>query len=386
MPRRHHLRPDDPGTALVRLEELLVAGSGDDAFEAAFQLLLARAAATSDLPFSPGPTPADTARTLDALVRSAEDRWPGILGPRVNLEPEHLDVCVRVLASVPMDGVRFEDLDALVEHLVARQSRGSKGQFFTPRHVVEACVRMALPGAGETVLDPACGSGAFLVHAARGHLVGVDHDPRAVRVARALLLLAGVPGRIHRANSLVDPIPCVPDLILTNPPFAGEVQEPSVLSRFTLHRPGRRTERDVLFLERCVTLLPPGGRLVIVLPENKLGAKAFDGVREWLLRQVRVVAVLALGHHTFAPHTSQKTCVLLAVRRPQPLPWLPPDEPILFLVSEREGKDAGGRILPRADASPGAPHWQRVDHDLEDAVDRFHAFVQEQGIPWGARP
>ena len=301
-------------------------------------------------------------------------------------------------------------MDALFEHLVGRAAKGSKGQFFTPRHVVEAVVRMVAPAAGETVCDPACGSGGFLVHALRhapdaaGRAWGFDLDPRALQVARALLVIAGdADAHLQRLNSLLPPAtghgPSIDaavrgtpaeagfDCVLTNPPFAGEVREPALLAGYDLARTdGRRNERDVLFAERCARLLRPGGRLAVVLPANKVGGRQYAFVREWLLRELRVVAVLGLGRHTFEPHTSQKAEVLLAVRRDRPAD--PADvarERILLLTSERDGKDAAGAVVTRADAPAAGPLWDRADHDLGDAVDAFTAFVAEERIAWGPR-
>src|SRR6185312_43885 len=98
----------------------------------------------------------------------------------------------------------LEVLDGFFEFLVSRGEKGAKGQYFTPRHVVELCVRMLRPAAHERVLDPACGSGGFLIHAlnyvrshhgimgehdirryCESHLWGFDMDARAVRVAKA---------------------------------------------------------------------------------------------------------------------------------------------------------------------------------------------------------
>ena len=69
-------------------------------------------------------------------------------------------------------------------------------------------------------------------------------------------------------------------------------------------------ERDILFIERCIQLLKPGGRLAIVLPHNKVAADSLAFVREWLLRKARVLAVVGLGRNTFLPHTHQKASVL----------------------------------------------------------------------------
>jgi type I restriction enzyme M protein len=173
------------------------------------------------------------------------------------------------------------------------------------------------------------------------------------------------------------------DVVLTNPPFAGEIREHGLLEGYELYRPGRRIERDVIFLERCVRLLRPGGRMGIVLPHNKLGASAWTYAREWLLRHVHVVAVLSLGRNTFLPHTHQKADVLFGIKRLRP-EAPSPDEEIQFLLSERAGKDSKGKILARAHSAPSDPAWTRADHDLGDVVEGFRAFVGMNKIAWGA--
>jgi len=282
-------------------------------------------------------------------------------------------------------------------------------------------VRIVDPAPGESVLDPACGSAGFLIHALRhvcgtapatepaGYaardLWGADFDARAVQVARAMMVVAGDgQANLFRLNSLLTPgaaegrepvtEPVVEDVaagrlaasggfdvIMTNPPFAGDVREPGLLGRYELAGRGSRTERDVLFLERCVGLLRPGGRMAIVLPHGKLGAPGLAYLRAWLLRQVQVVAVLGLDRYTFLPHTSQKAAVLFARKRARPAQH-PPDEPVLFLVSERAGKDSAGGLVSRPGAGAGEPSWLRVDHDLADVVDVFGKFVAEHGVEW----
>jgi type I restriction enzyme M protein len=319
-------------------------------------------------------------------------------------------------------------MDGAFEYLVARSAKGSKGQYFTPRHVIDCCVQIANPRVDELVIDPASGSGGFLIHAllhvaqagasdpaeyAGKNLWGFDFDQRAVQVAKALMLLAG-DGKtnLYRANSLITsgrsqglltedeadgPLMGVEDVlrtrfgrsfkgfdvVLTNPPFAGEIRESALLEAYDLYRPGRRIERDIIFLERCVHLLRPGGRIGIVLPHNKLGASAWMYAREWLLRQMRVVAVLGLGRNTFLPHTHQKADVLFGVKRQRPEDP-PPGEEILFLISERAGKDSKGKVVERPGSAPMDPTWTRADHDLDEVVEVFKDFVSRADVPWGA--
>jgi type I restriction enzyme M protein len=398
MAKRHRMVAGDWESMFGRLQELVLAGSGEDDFQEIWRLVLAKLLAETrgDVTFAPGVTPAGTAEAISALLADAAERWPGILAgpPRSSLGDEHLHVCVEALSAHRILGTSLEVMDGAFEFLMTRTSKGAKGQFFTPRHVVDACVRIVKPRAGERIADPACGSAGFLMQAFRHvgdpgapDLWGFDFDQRAVDVGRALMLIAG-DGRsnVLRANSLATgPIEealggnAEFDAILTNPPFAGEVREPELLAGYELARGGGRVERDVLFLERCVRLLRPGGRLAIVLPHNKVAAGPWSPAREWLLRHVRVVAVLGLGRHTFQPHTGQKASVLFAERRPEPLP-APPDEEILFLVSEREGKDARGRVVERAGAREGQSLWERADHDLDACVEAFDAFAAERGL------
>jgi type I restriction enzyme M protein len=380
--KRHTIVAGEWESVFGRLQELVLANSGEDDFQEIFKLVVAELYAELE-------GEELSAETVDGLIAAACDRWPGILpeGSRSLLADEHLRVCVEALAGHRLLDAGLEVMDNAFEFLVSRTAKGSKGQYFTPRHVIEACVRIVKPRAGETVADPACGSGGFLVHAllhggTADRLWGFDFDQRAVEVSHALMLLAG-DGRSHiaRANSLLPgSIPGELDVILTNPPFAGEVQEPELLAAYELARPGGRTERDILFLERCVELLRPGGRLAIVLPHNKFAGGQWSAAREWLLRRMRVVGVLGLGRHTFQPHTGQKASVLFAQKRVEPLGAPPAGERVLFMVSEREGKDARGRVLTRPGAEAGAPMWDRVDHDLEACVARFDAFAREDGL------
>lgn len=435
MAQRHVLQPGDLQSIFGRLEELVLANSGEDEFEEIFKLLVAKlfaeTAPDGAIPFGVRASPAETAVALDRLIAAASNRWKGIImgDPRSRLTPEHLTVCVKAIESETLLDAGLEVLDGAFEYLVARSAKGSKGQYFTPRHVIDCCVQIADPSIGELVIDPACGSAGFLIHTllhvgqdknadlaeyASKNLWGFDFDQRAIQVAKALMLLAGDgQTNLYRVNSLLtpkrtrslldaagegEPLLSIEDVtrtrigrsfkgfdvILTNPPFAGEIREGDLLESYDLHRPGRRIERDILFLERCIQLLRPGGRIGIVLPHNKLGGSAWTYAREWLLRQLQVVAVLSLGRSTFLPHTHQKADVLFGVKRRRP-EAPSPDEEILFLLSERAGKDSTGRLVERSDSSPTEPAWVKADHDLDEVVSAFRKFVADGELDWAPR-
>ena len=439
MAKRHWNREGDLESLFLRLEELVLANSGEDEFEVVFKLLIAKLwdEQSGKRPrFRTRETDAATYGAICGLLREAESAWPGILGtdhtPR--LSPAHLQVCVEALARHTVLANDLQALDGFFEYLVSRGAKGAKGQYFTPRHVVELCVRLLRPGRNESVCDPGCGSGGFLLHAmkfvrqreglsaaavreyCRRHIWGFDIDGRAVRVAKALMLIAGDgSANLVRLNSLLQPgmgglfqLPGETaeddgpltiedvcrgrrrrhvgfDVILTNPPFAGEVRERHLLDGYAVSSGWKRMERDILFMERCVRLLRPGGRLAIVLPHNKFAGSAFRHVRDWLLGEAQVLGVVSLGRNTFLPHTHQKASVLLARRREKG-DRRKPTERVFFAVSQSSGKDSKGRYVVRKGATTTMTLWERVDHDFNAIVGAFHDAESERQIDRSSNP
>jgi type I restriction enzyme M protein len=429
MSKRHSNRVGDLESLFLRLEELVLANSGADEFEEIFKLVIAKLwDERSERPtrFKAHNSQSETAKAICSLLREAGKAWPGVLAdPEPALAHEHLEVCVEALARHVIADQDLPVMDGLFEFLVARTAKGAKGQYFTPRHIVEFCVRMTRPTSNDLILDPACGSGGFLIHALnyirtheglspealRGlcakNLWGFDMDARAVRVAKALMILAGDGStNLLRLNSLLMPSMaglfssnggddlsltvediCRSrfrrhkgfDLILTNPPFAGEVRERHLLDNYTLGKRKPRIERDILFVERCVRLLKPGGRLAIVLPHNKFAANALAPLRQWVLKNARVLAVVGLGRNTFLPHTHQKASVLF-LRRNLPDENPARDYPIFFAISERDGKNSKGQILFRNGVAEQEPFWDRVDHDLEEVVEGYRDFCRAEAL------
>lgn len=446
MPRRNLAAPEDFAGLFLRLEELVLANSGEDEFEEIFKLVCAKLwdeLKYGSTRFRLKETPRDTAEQIDRLLAEAIAAWPGIFSPltRSNLTPEHLAICVEVMARKSISDSGLEVMDSAFEYLVSRTSKGAKGQYFTPRHVVEFCVRMLKPTRDDLICDPACGSAAFLIHALRWvypsalsgnlsaidrakikeycehHLWGFDFEQRAAKVAKALMLVAGDGNaNIIKLNSLIKPsgqknlfsragLPLTPsqgsspltiedvmrlrvpgfegfDIVMTNPPFAGEVREHDVLTGYELYRlRSTRLERDALFLERCIDLLRPGGKLAIVLPDNKVSSTLYDFLREWLVKKAKILTVVGLPRGMFMPHTSQKASIVFLQRRVKP-GQTDPGEPIFFAVSERSGKDSRGNPMylaqHRSDNTRTGP-WERLDHDLDAILREYESFTARAG-------
>jgi type I restriction enzyme M protein len=289
------------------------------------------------------------------------------------------------------------------------------------------------PKPTERILDPACGPGGFLIHAlnwvmeqyfaprfrqdlsrkkleyATARLYGIDFDTRLARVAKAMMLIAG-DGRtnIYRVNTLdprewtnrLDGLAAAIqessfDVVLTNPPFAGNVGQPEILSWFDLsfrgnptqNRRAARMSRDLLFIERCLRFLKPGGRMAIVLPQGTLNNVNMHYVRSWLMERARILAVIGLHANTFKPFTNTKTSVLF-VQRLHDEEQIRSDYPIFMAVNTIGLKDNSGNYIRALDGEGQLILDQDgrglVQHDFDQIADGFRAFASAQGLPFAS--
>ncbi|MBD2306575.1 N-6 DNA methylase [Chroococcidiopsis sp. FACHB-1243] len=430
MAKRHHNQKGNLQSLFLRIEELVLANSGEDEFEEVFKLLIAKLwdERSQQSKFHRYSTDEATFEAITKLMQQAEKEWSGVLDEvKSKLTPEHLSICVDAISKHTISNDSFDVIDSFFEFIVSKSAKGSKGQYFTPRHVVELCVRILQPASYETVLDPACGSGGFLLHTlsfvrknegldsveelqrfCSEKLWGFDIDARATRVAKALMLLAGDgSSNIIRLNSLLksdmvglfnhtdepnltieDVCRCRMkrhkgfDVILTNPPFAGEIREKHFLNCYTVANKKHRVERDILFIERCLELLKPGGRLAIVLPHNKFAGNSFEFLREWILKKARVLAVIGLGRHTFLPHTHQKASILF-LQKNRLSTKITVDYNIFFAISEKDGKNSKGQFILRETSSDMDSVWDAVNHDFSEIAENFARFLIQENIKFG---
>jgi type I restriction enzyme M protein len=369
-------------SVFLRIEELILASSGADAFEVAFSLSLARLYAKRS-----GQSRDDARsvgrRETETLLREARRAWPG-LGAlvRIPIPDETLRAVVELLDCAGLDE-DAEGVDALFEQLVTRVGKGQKGQFFTPRHVVDFAIGALALADGERFVDPACGSGAFVLHAraaARVDAWGYDIDARAVRVAKLLAIAGGFDADRFAQKDSLSPATRVrvppADVVATNPPFAGA---PDARGFEVANLGGAAMERDGLFLERCLGWLAPRGRLAIVLPHGKVASPAWTKLRAWTVERARVYAVVSLPVETFLPHTSQRTVLLLAKKRAAG-ETPSPEERIFFGISTRAGRDKSGEpVLSQAFAGI-RPSWRDHDHDLAELAGPLSVFLEREGF------
>jgi type I restriction enzyme M protein len=211
------------------------------------------------------------------------------------------------------------------------QSAGNAGEYYTPRAVTQFMVEMVNPQLGETVLDPACGTGGFLTctiehvrkqvktpeqeRKLQASLRGFEKKPLPHMLATTNMLLHGIddPSFITRGNLLARPLrdygaKDAVHCIVTNPPFGG-MEEDGIEDNFP--QPFRTRETADLFLSLIIKLLRRDGRAGMVLPDGSLfGEGVKTRIKEHLLLECNLHTIVRLPNGVFNPYTGIKTNLL----------------------------------------------------------------------------
>ena len=466
---------------ILEMEDEVLANAGVDVFEELFKLIFTKLYDEMEggrdrkrhLVFKNyGDTETELKTKIQKLFNQAKTRWEGVFsdGANIELTPSHLAVCVASLEGVKLFNSNLEVVDEAFEYLINKSSKGEKGQYFTPRYIIDMCVKMLNPQKHETLIDPAAGSCGFPVHAIfhvwesilqeecldKSHLFtiekkpvqcedyvhekvfAIDFDEKAVRVGRTLNLIAGdgqtnvlhlntldyerwnektveeawldVYGegwkRLRKLRAAKNENRDFQfDIVMANPPFAGDIKETRILAKYDLastvsldkvknvdptdknivDAPDRtptfpealnasptviykmadgtyrkikvkhqhKVGRDILFIERNLQFIKPGGRMAIVLPQGRFNNAGDKPLREYIAEHCRILAVVGLHGNVFKPHTGTKTSVLFVQRwndDPTKGPLCPrkDDYPIFFATMREPSKDNSGRKIYRA--------------------------------------
>jgi type I restriction enzyme M protein len=444
------------------MEDEVLANAGVDVFEEVFKLIFTKLydelacyrgkRGQKYLRFRNQNTAAQLKVAIQALFDEAKEEWDGVFLPdeKIRLTPDHLQVCVGGLEDWKLFNSNLDVVDDAFEYLVSKSSKGEKGQYFTPRWIIDMCVKMLNPQEHETLIDTACGSSGFTVHAIfyvwlailrdlglpQSHLFtmeqkpprcveyvndkvfAIDFDEKSVRVARCLNLIAGDgETNVLHLNTLdykkwdetvkeddwqatyhkgwqkfrklladskrKDYRAFNFDVLMANPPFAGDIKQTDMLAPYILaHKRAKdgslgklesTVVRDLLFIERNLDFLKPGGRMAVVLPQGRFNNSSDQRVREFIAERCRILAVVGLHPNTFKPHTGTKTSVLFVQKwndDPAAGPLCPrvDDYNIFFATQRLESKDTSGEKIIALDKEghllrDSHGHWI-VQHDL----------------------
>lgn len=372
----------------------------------------------------------DIYNKLNQLFQNAKGKWPGVFPADSVLEMQRATVksCVKELQNVKLFNSNLEVVDDAFEHLVNQNQKEGMGQYFTPRYVIDMCVKMLNPKPEEKMIDTAAGSCGFPMHTifhvwkqlnpsafnlfttrsrtqpelqyVQNNVFGIDFSEKSVRVGRMLNIIAGdghtnvielnsldYPNwkkaytsvdkwqdKYHEGFSKLSNMSANPastkdkekygaflfDILMANPPFAGDLDNREQLEIYDLgyNAKGKlqnKVGRDILFIERNLNFLKPGGRMAIVLPQGRFNNSGDKLIRDYIAERCRILAVVGLHGNVFKPHTGTKTSVLFVQKWtdencgfPNICPKPTPDEngnidyPIFFATMQTPSKDNSG--------------------------------------------
>ena len=316
----------------------------------------------------------------------------------------HLEAINLNKTDLDVKGVAFEQfMDSFF--------KGDFGQYFTPRPIIEFCVKMLKPQHDWDVLDTSCGSGGFLLYAldymrtqaeeyyqkgsveyynywhdfASKHLYGIEINDEIARVAKMNMIVHddGHTNVIsHDALESIDKIRNRNagfeknkfDLILTNPPFGSTVNlaEKPYLSSFEFGnntdakgktKPRKNQSSEVLFIERIWQFLKYGtGKAAIVLPDGILTNSSMQYVRDFILEKFQLLAVVSLPQCAFAHFGAGVKASVIFVRKRNQNEKADENEPIFMAAPELIGYDATGR---------------KTESQLDEIVKKYEEFERD---------
>jgi len=297
---------------------------------------------------------------------------------RIKLDEDSILYVVGELQKYAITKAERDAIGDAFEVFIGPALRGGEGQFFTPRNVVKMAIEMLDPEIDDYIIDPACGSGGFLIIAlefvwsklekeanrkdwtkeflavkkrelASKYIAGIDKDSFLAKVTKAYMAIIGDGrGGIFCENSL---LPLSEwnsktkqkidlesfDVLVTNPPFGAKipVRGDRTLKQYDFGFKWKRNKEtriwertnklqdsqppQILFIERCLQLLKPGGKMAIVLPEGILGNINDEYIRKLILDKSNILAIVDLPSETFklpgSKGTSTKTCLLFLQKK-----------------------------------------------------------------------
>lgn len=277
------------------------------------------------------------------LFQRTCETYPNIFSStdKINLSIAAIDSILKKFDGYFINEIPMDVKGRAYEIFLSSTFRGKGlGQFFTPRQVVEFMIDLVDINLNTILLDPACGTGGFLINGFQKirslildtpdsvftswgttkeaflntvkshHIYGVDAEPRATKTAKMNMIMWGDGENVVRGNGLdkidIDgnPYPYISQnvtLILANPPFGNKEKEESVLQQFELNKDSNIVKTECLFIEKAISELAPNGELAIVIPDGVLGCQPTVCVRNLIKDNAVIKAVVSLPKHTFAP-------------------------------------------------------------------------------------
>ena len=300
-------------------------------------------------------TAKSVANRINRLYREAKVQEPEVFTEDIEIDENRLFSVVNHLQAISLNQTDLDVKGVAFERFLGNFFKGEIGQFFTPREVVEFMVNMVTPHHENLILDPACGSGGFLLHAmdyirkqasdyydeesrehylhwhdfAEKRLFGIEVNDSIARVAKMNMIihddghsnvisndaLVGF-DTLRNQHSSFDKGKF--DVILTNPPFGADIKQAELpyLENYELGEGKTSRKTEILFLERCFDFLKwETGKLAIILPDGILTNSSLQDVRDYIERHYQIRAVVSLPQIAFSHYGAGVKTSILFLRK-----------------------------------------------------------------------
>ena len=333
------------------------------------------------------------AERIRSIYEMQQRKQPDVFTDTIKIDAATLRTIVSHIEGINLSKTDLDTKGVAFETFMDGFFKGHFGQYFTPREIIDFMVQMMHPQNHERVLDPACGSGGFLLHAldyvreeandyhddpidrfkhwhdfAKAMLFGIEVNEEIARVAKMNMIIHDDGhtnvisadalqqlDRICERTSNNEFKEGAFDLILTNPPFGAKVSlsEHPYLEDYELgnqtnkarrKRPRKNQRTEILFIERIWNFLKPGtGRAAVIIPDGILTNSSLQEVRDFLLTRFQINAIVSLPQTTFAHFGAGVKASILFLRKRADGEKSSDDEAIFMSAPELIGYDATGR-------------------------------------------
>jgi type I restriction enzyme M protein len=360
-------------------------------------------------------------KRLDVLFQRVKAKYPSIFkqADEIDLNRTVLSYVVGQLQGYSLLESQVDVKGVAYEEIVGSNLRGDRGEFFTPRNACKMAINVLDPETNKRIIDPACGTGGFLVTAMNhvlaklddtvkshwrepnaptnqelaelfrirqefmsANVIGLDLNPNLVRAAKMNMVMNNDgSGGLHQADSLREPVTwseeackAAPlgsfDYLFTNPPFGTNIRidAPEVLDQYDLaamwawdevisrwvmrldskDQPVRQASQppEILFIERALKFLKPGtGRMAIVIPNGILNNPPLGYIRQWILEQAQVLAVIDMQRDLFQPRNDTQTSMVFLRRKSDEEKKRSQDYALFMAVTTKIGHDKRGNPI-----------------------------------------
>jgi type I restriction enzyme M protein len=329
-------------------------------------------------------TAEDVFKRINGIYQKAKQQDAEVFKEDIRLEPKIVYSVVEHLREIAFAKTDLDTKGVAFETFMTDFFKGKMGQFFTPREIIRFAVEMLNPTKDDLVLDPAVGSGGFLLNSmdnvrkfaeenydereawehwhdfAQHNLYGIEINDQIARVCKMNMIIHDDGHTNVISTDALQDFKEISDIhkgfkkdhfdiVLTNPPFGATVKETEkdYMDNYELGKNKKTQKSEILFIEKVIDFVKPGtGRIGIVLPDGILTNSSLQYVRDLIMERCQILAVVSLPQFAFSHYGAGVKASLVFLKRKVENKESG-NYPIFMAIAEHIGYDATGRKDPQ---------------------------------------